>query len=457
MVWTLLVLAALAETQDRAAILPGAEEALVELDQACAGEAGLLWGRSLSGPMLVVDPASREAVASAADGGGVLTAEGKHFVGRVPADLALANTAFEWSGCRWSMVLWPLPEDQDARVQLMLHEAWHRIQDELGLPARGSDNSHLEQASARVWLRLEWRALARSLETRGPDRVAALSDALAFRSHRHRLHPGAAVAEAILELNEGLAEYTGIRASRGPDAEDVAAAALRAADGKTSLTRSFAYASGPAYGLLLDELRPDWRRELSPDSDLGALTASSLGEHPLAVLETERLEVRAARYGLDAVREQEGAAADERSRRQASLRRTLVDEPGLVLPLFDMSMQFDPNRVMSLPPHGTVYSGLSLQDAWGDIVADEGALISSDYTSLAVPGPFRVEGRSVRGNGWVLELSDGWRVVTRNDRPPILMRSAVAEDQQSETLPPDSSHPDPPVNGESPVPAPGGP
>jgi len=438
MMWMWLMVAVVGGPQDLAANVVGAREALAGFEQACAAEAGVLWGRSLCGPMLVVDPATREAVANTADGDGVLAADGEHFVGLVPAELGLANTALVWSGTRWSMVLWPLPEDEEVRLQLMLHEAWHRIQDELGLPAQGSDNSHLEEASARVWLRLEWRALARSLEACGPDRVAALQDALAFRAERHRLFPGSAGTEAVLELNEGLAEYTGVRAARRDQAEAVAVGALRAADRKRNLTRSFAYASGPAYGLLLDELCPAWRDELTPDSDLGVLAVDSPGLHPLPVLETGQVEVRAARYGLEAVRSQERAAADERSRHQDALRRTLVDEPGLVLPLHDMRMQFDPNRVISLPPHGTVYLGLSLQDAWGDIVVDDGALISSGYTSLAVAGPIRIDGRSVHGNGWILELASGWSVVTREGEAPSLVHTADAEHRQGESGLPDS-------------------
>ena len=58
-----------------------------------------------------------------------------------------------------------------------------------------------------------------------------------------------------MEMHEGLAEYTGVRLSRDSDA----AAATRAiknielAKSWPTYTFSFAYVSGPLYGLLLDE------------------------------------------------------------------------------------------------------------------------------------------------------------------------------------------------------------
>src|SRR5690606_9983974 len=40
---------------------------------------------------------------------------------------------------------------------------------------------------------------------------------------------------------------------------------------------SFAYARGPAYGLLLDQADPGWHRRLDADADLGALLARAHG------------------------------------------------------------------------------------------------------------------------------------------------------------------------------------
>ena len=69
---------------DAVQVLPGAVEALHEYDLACVEEGGKLWGASLCGPMLVVDPASRIVTANAADTGGLLQPSGDLFVGEYP-------------------------------------------------------------------------------------------------------------------------------------------------------------------------------------------------------------------------------------------------------------------------------------------------------------------------------------------------------------------------------------
>src|SRR5213595_2690755 len=108
----------------------------------------------------------------------------------------------------------------------MLHGLFHRIQAELGFTASNGFNEHLDTLEGRVWIRLEWRALRRVLQSSGSDRAEAIADALAFRRERRRLFPGAADNEWRDEIREGLASYTGIAAwANSPaDAKRVAAA-----------------------------------------------------------------------------------------------------------------------------------------------------------------------------------------------------------------------------------------
>ena len=144
-----------------------------------------------------------------------------------------------------------------------MHESFHRIQPQLRPPApREPDNSHLDSLEGRYLMQLEWRALARALSTPKQSQAqAAARDALLFRSRRHELFPKAAAEEAALELNEGLAEYTGVRVGNTTSEARTQSALrdLRAPVADPGFVRSFAYATGPAYGLLLDRWAPDWR------------------------------------------------------------------------------------------------------------------------------------------------------------------------------------------------------
>src|SRR4029450_6937514 len=116
----------------------------------------------------------------------------------------------------------------------------------------------------RYVMRLECRALARALRESGALRTAAIRDALAFRQARQTLYPGSAEKEHALEINEGVASSTGVAAAADSEAPAVAGAleALAGAETGESFVRTFAYFTGPAYGLLLDGSSPDWRQRV---------------------------------------------------------------------------------------------------------------------------------------------------------------------------------------------------
>src|SRR5688500_18822987 len=198
-----------------------AAEAFAQARAACDEDNAKLWGKQLWGPVMLVDPATRRFVANEAIeqsdiAVGVtptvpVNVKGRTVhVGTLPENLSAANTASEYAGRRWAMVVWPIADTPQVQRQLLVHELWHRIQSELGLPLDTPTCDHLDTEEGRLWLRLEMRALATALAAdAGPGRLRAIEDALAFRSHRRSLFDGAGESERKLELAEGLAEYTG--------------------------------------------------------------------------------------------------------------------------------------------------------------------------------------------------------------------------------------------------------
>lgn len=379
---------------------------LHEADSIAAGDAGLLWGRSLAGPMMMVDRNTRAITANVADGEGRLKQAGTVFVGTLPADQNVSNTGFNWAGQRWTMVALPVPSNPVSRAALMMHERWHRIQDSLGFPASSPTNEHLDSRDGRLWLRLEGRALQRALVTRGDKRRTAASDAVLFRRYRRQLMPGADSSERALEMNEGLAEYTGLTLAGFGDS--AIAHQVATLDTAASLGRSFAYYTGPAYGRLLDALGMAWRPSLSPDQDLSDLLATAL--YPTSIPNLTDAAQRAAAYGYDLVRQQEEARAVARMARQTELRQRFVTGPVLRLPLRDMKVGFDPNRVESLDSVGPVYATLRVVDSWGVLDVTEGGGLIRDWQEAVVPAPKITKGK-IAGPGWTLDLAEGWILV----------------------------------------------
>jgi hypothetical protein len=355
-----------------------ATRAFQEVDAMCAADAGKLWGRPVCGPLVFADPRTREA----------MTRTG---AAAIPDSIGIANTAVEWNGGTWTMVMWPLPQSVIARRVLLAHESFHRLQKELGLPQDSPRNAHLEEAEARYWMRLEWRALARALATGSPF---AIQEALAFRARRHNDE------ERLLEMNEGLAEYTGY-ALAIPNVRERLAPLIRKlanAEKGDSFARSFAYTSGPAWGTLIEMQDPHWTRKLKADDDLGELAfrAWSLPQYRSRVLPKPK------EYGGEAIRAEEDARAAKKRELLAAMRAKYVDGAVLTIPLRQMQFTFDPNTVQPFGDLGTVYPSMEVRDVWGKIVVTGGGLISADYSRLVVPAG---------GEGYVLTLSEGWKIV----------------------------------------------
>jgi hypothetical protein len=404
--------------------IPTAQSPAIDLDLAkiyfaearrlAEADGGKLWGKSLAGPLLFVEPQTRYAVAIQADAEKKLKPLGGVFVGTLPASVPLANTAYAWAGTHWSMILWPLPSDKAERSTMLMHESWHRIQTDLGLPTTDPTNVHLDTLQGRYWLQLEWRALARALESTGDEQSRAIEDALRFRQFRGGLFQTARIDENKLELNEGLAEYTGIKLSGLTDTEQRRHLVKHFETYPTmfpTYVRSFAYLTGPAYGLLLDQHNSGWLRKIKPGDDLGQILAAALDLKLTRETEASARQ-RAARYDGEKLWVAETAREEARLAKVAAYRRLLVDGPVLLLPLSKFQMSFNPSQLVPIEGAGTVYPTLTLVGPWGKLEVRKASLITSDFKQAYVAAPFKVEQSTLVGDGWELRLNAGWKAVS---------------------------------------------
>ncbi len=387
-------------------------------------DAGQTWGMPVCGALMFGDSDTNDVVANQADSEGKLQRSGDVWVGKLPKEIHIANTAFEWAGVRWTMVMWPLPGDTRALAQLLAHECYHRIQPALKLPANDVMNSHLDGKDGRIWLLLEWRALERALMTTGAARRQAITDALEFRRYRRSLIQNAEGNENKLEMNEGLAEYTGVRLANAKEPERRAGALfmLRDVPRRNSLVRSFAYASGPAYGVLLDESGVAWRKALTPASDLGGVLAEA---YKVAVPKVDQAAVLVAArgYGGTAVIASETRRLGKLEKQLAELRKKFIDGPILSFaPGPEFSFGFNPNGLVPLNENSVVYQWLRVSDAWGVLEASGGLMVRENgmIKRVSVPAPKSTEGNKLSGDNWTLELKPGFKIAA-GERPGDLV------------------------------------
>lgn len=417
--WATMIFMMPAPAYGQAADTVEAIQALTEFDSACR-RAEELWPVDLCGQLVLVHPTTRLAVANQLDPDQQFRSYGGMYVGEWPADMGVANTAMDWGGTMWAIAMLPPPEATFARLQLLAHESFHRIQPELGHEVSDPMASHLDEEEGRVWLRLELRALARALATEGVGARDAVLDALIFRRVRHASFPGAASVERQLEGHEGLAEYTGVRFALNVTEVgwDEVARKVEAFERRPSYIRSLGYGTGPALGLILDRYEPGWRGDVGPAPNMAhrlAIALSAPEADPDAPPRLELAERRAVAYGSKVVRAEEAERAERLAAERAHYLEKLVEGPVLVLELPDRRLMFNPNTVLPLGDEGNVYPASILVGPWGRLTLQEGAALATASRDRArVEAPEVIEpdrGGTVNGPGWVLELNSSWRFV----------------------------------------------
>jgi hypothetical protein len=114
----------------------------------------------------------------------------------------------------------------------------------------------------------------------------------------------------------------------------------------------------------------------------------------------------AHRYGGAEIAAQERTRAENQRRLIAEITARYAGAR-LELPLRQMQFEFDPGQVTPVEGLGTLYQRLVLRDAWGEIRATEGALISPSFDLLTAARP---NPGGLSGPGWTLSLAPGYQI-----------------------------------------------
>ena len=375
-----------------------AQEYFKEVQALCQRDGGRLWGVSVCAPMVIADIRTQT----------FATSQPAPEAPR-PRQVGFVNAPIQWGGATWGAYIWDDVRTGTPRHrrEVMLHELFHGVQPRLGLAVQYETSEHLDAADGRYWLRLEWRALARALRESGEQRALAVRDALAFRQARHLLYPGSDEKERAQEIAEGLAAYSGtvLAAESAADAIAGALELLVGAEQSESFVRTFAYQSGPAYGLLLDASSPGWRRSVRGTDDLAKLAMRALAVQP-----GSDATASAARYGGAEIRGAEQQRDQQRHERLAELRRRFVDGPVLVMPGGGGAAS-DSRGAVVIPGVGTVFfHSFRSSGGWGTLEAENGVLVASDGRTRRVPAPVRRDDGTFAGDGWTFKPAPGWTV-----------------------------------------------
>ncbi len=382
-----------------------------QIDSLLQIDNGKLWGHQLYGPIMLIDPQTRIFVSNQNNFTASFTKIGEVYIDTLPDEINIANTAIDWGQQRWTMVMTPLPEDASANHNLIIHELFHRIQPELGFDNLNEQtNGHLDSYSGRVLLKLELEALRKSLNVDNLRlRSEHLANALAFRLKRQS-DPNLKISENSLEINEGLAEYTGVILS-SRSKEELEQHFSNSIDRfyiNETFVRSFAYQTVPIYGFHLKALKPNWSLEITAETVLTDYFIRSFDlDIPLEPYEAIASDYD---YNFKQIILEERTREERRKATIAKYKEIFLEKPTLTLYLKDMSISFDPRNITPLEDLGTIYPNLKVIDKWGTLTVEEGALLSADWTTITVSAPTEIQGTTVNGSGWKLELNEPWEI-----------------------------------------------
>lgn len=369
-----------------------------------------LWNKDLYGPILLVDPQTREVFANESDTAGILVQNGNIFSGILPDKINIANTAINFSGKRWAMIMLPLPVNVKDRINLLAHELFHTIQPSLGFALNNPENNHLDKKDGRVYLRLELEALKKAVLSSSKNELKEhLDNALTFRKYRHLRYKGSDTTENLLEINEGMAEFTGfiISGRTKEQAKIHFVNAINAFLANPTFVRSFAYQTIPVYGYLLSGKNKNWIKEITSQTDLTNYFIKAFNV-PISANLKAAVSTLSGRYNGKMIFQEETSREEKTEKLIAGYKVKFIENPHFEIKFEKMNVSFDPRNMMPIEDKGTVYPTIRVTDLWGILTVEKGALMSPDWDKISVTNPIKIEEKRITGEGWTLELTEGY-------------------------------------------------
>lgn len=380
--------------------------------KAATKECTKLWDKDIYGAIMLVDPQTRQIISNELDSLGALVQKGEYYYGSLPNDVNIANTAIKWNGKEWAMIMLPLSTNKNSRVNLIAHELFHKAQPSLGFKNSSPENSHLDQKEGRIYLRLEMEALKHSIRASSKHETKThLKNALIFREYRNMLYPKSDTTENMLELSEGIAEYTGMIIC-GRSKDEVKKHLEKSIDKFQSLPsyiRSFAYFSTPVYGYLLMKSNSKWNKEISNKTNL---TKYFEKEFKIVIPKDlkESVKTISNEYNGATIVAEETVRDENNKKLIIEYKSKFIDQPHFIIRLGKMSVSFNPQNIMSLEKYGNVYPTIRISDKWGILTVKNGALMSPTWQNITVTIPTSIDAKQISGEGWTLELADGYDI-----------------------------------------------
>jgi hypothetical protein len=388
-----------------------------DVEELCARDDGKLWGKNLYGPLMFVDRASRKIFANQQDNEGQLKLKDGIYTGFYPKEQVINNSIIVFGGTIFATA--PLPVEEDAyRIRTRsIHGLFHIFQNEAGIKPSFFNIISMDQKEARLWIKLEWKALRKALNTSGEEKLLAIRDALIFRNTSREFYSKYASEETRFENYEGLATFTlTLLGTNSP--EEFKTKIFENLDrvyAFQSYARSYGYIHGALYATLLYEKGFDFKTIKSDTVDLGK-KVKEIYNIGLPEICRDVAGSIALNYDIDGIyKEEEKRMIEikESLHKQVSI---FTEKPVVFLELESPYFDFEPEDIHPLDTLGTLYNTMRVSDNWGKLSVDKGGcLVSNNFKYLRITAKgFKEDKNRISGEGWHLILNNDWELVEVN-------------------------------------------
>ncbi|HOW08201.1 MAG TPA: hypothetical protein PLX08_00220 [Bacteroidales bacterium] len=384
-----------------------------KIEEICNRDSGRLWGANLYGPLMFVDRTSRKISSNQNDNSGLLKLKDGIYTGIYPWENLITTSTVTFGGTLFGLAPLPPEEDEYRIITRAIHSLYHRHQQIIGIKPEYFNVVNMDEREARIWIKLEWKALRKAIESDGEEQSLALRDALIFRGSGRELFPKYAGLQNRFENYEGLATFTYLLLASESDA-DYKTRLFEYLDrvySMQSYARSYGSIHGALYATLLHKKGFDFRTLSSDTTDL-ALIVKNLYNIELPPVCRDVAGSIALSYDIEQINiEEEKRLLDikERLNDQVSV---FTQKPVVFLELESPSFDFEPEDLQYLDTLGTLYHTIRVSDNWGKLTVDKtGCLISNNYKYLRITAKgIKIDKNHVTGEGWQIMINDGWEI-----------------------------------------------
>ncbi len=343
--------------------------------------------------------------------------------------LGFSNAAQKYNGKEYAVVLTNYLDDNSATI---IHELFHVLQHK-HISLNGNPIQYLDNYDAREWLRLEYQALRNSLNF--IDKQASKSkidkyikDASLFRKLRQTKYQEFIEKEIEIETSEGLANYTGFILSTYQNKYQKVIREIDQREKAETYTRPFPYATGPAYGLIFDYLKLEWKQGLDKTYNFLDIYETQYLKKKIKI---NKHTIRCAqkRNNFKTIHKQELVRKIENEKIINYYTDIFINKPTLTVSLIDSlyGRTFDMNGTVTLKNKGIVFAMIKGVDGsknnFGNFTTkgDEklgvsGVLYSFDGKIFTFPKPIEIEKNRIIGEYYEIELNKGWEIIKINDK-----------------------------------------